>query len=257
MRLKPDARKKPVSSPARRAQADRAAAAAKSARARHRLLLVDAQPIFRLGLRALLGSEVDLAIVGDADSSDGVLEMLASVPVDVIVTDLALHGKTGLELLDVLRVRHPAVPVLVLTDCGGYEYARASFAAGAAGFALKSGSHAELLHAIRTVAGGGRYVNGEIASRIVGDYLGNASAGRSALKPPIISKRERDVLTRVAAGHGNREIAEQLGLSIWTVRKHRQNLMQKFSLHNSAAITAFAINNGLVPVSPNHDPRRS
>jgi two-component system, NarL family, response regulator NreC len=222
-----------------------------------RLLLVDSHPIFRLGLRALLDREADFTVLGDVGTTEDLYAMLAREPVDIIVTELALPGTAGLDLIEHLRTRHPDVPLLVLSDCAGYEYARAAFVAGAAGFTPKGGSHAELLEAIRTVAGGERYVNSDVASKIVVDYLGNLAGGPDVRAAPVITRRERDVLTRVAAGHGNREIAEQLGLSIWTVRKHRQNLMQKFSLHNSAAITAFAISNGLVPAHPNLTRHRS
>ena len=236
--------------PVRRRRPDASASVA-PVRAPWRMLLVDSHPIFRLGLRALLERETDFKVVADVGTREDLLATLAQVQVDVVVTELALPGTTGLDLIEMLRSQHPSVPLLVLTDCAGYEYARASFVAGAAGFTPKEGSHAELLQAIRTVASGGRYVNSDVASQIVVDYLGNLSGGPDVRAAPVITRRERDVLTRVAAGHGNREIAEQLGLSIWTVRKHRQNLMQKFSLHNSAAITAFAISNGLVPAHPN------
>jgi DNA-binding NarL/FixJ family response regulator len=221
------------------------------------MLLVDSHPIFRLGLRALLEREADLKVVGDAGTGEELLAALAKVKVDLVVTELSLPGTSGLDLIESLRAAHPDVPLLVLTDSAGYEYARASFVAGAAGFTPKGGTHAELLQAIRTVASGGRYVNSEVASQIVVDYLGNLSGGPDVRTAPVITRRERDVLTRVAAGHGNREIAAQLGLSIWTVRKHRQNLMQKFSLHNSAAVTAFAISNGLVSAHPQPTRHRS
>lgn len=246
---------KSKSSPSRATDAPLSDAVAASACAR--LLLADPHPIFRLGLRALLGQEEDLLIAGDAGEGGALLAMLAHEPADVVILDLALENPMGLDLLPTLRDQHPGVRVLVLTDAGGYEYARAAFAAGAAGFALKSSSHEELLEAIRAVAGGGRYVNSTIASRIVVDYLGNLNGAHASGLPPVITKRERDVLTRVATGHVNREIAAELGLSIWTVRKHRQNLMQKFSLHNSADVAAFAISNGLVPPDPRPITRRS
>jgi DNA-binding NarL/FixJ family response regulator len=201
--------------------------------------------------------QADFDVVGDAGSGKVTLEALAERRVTVVITELTIQDPTGLEFLDALRERHPEVRALVLTDSGAYEHARAAFAAGAAGFALKSSGHDELLAAIRCVAGGGRYVNAAMASRIVVDYLGNLEGGPASAAPPVITKRERDVLTRVANGQVNREIADDLGLSIWTVRKHRQNLMQKFSLHNSADVTAFAIGNGLVPVDPRQHPRRS
>jgi DNA-binding NarL/FixJ family response regulator len=214
---------------------------------RCRVLLVDGHVILRLGLKSLLNQEPDLEVVADADSADAALQRLAAAPVDLVVTDIALPGRrSGLELLVELRDRFPHIRALVLTDHRGYEYARASFAAGAAGYTLKSASQGDLLAAIRAVWSGDRFVNPTVASQIIVDYLGSVSVPRAARVMPIITRRERDVLTRVASGRENREIAAELGLSVWTVRKHRQNLMRKFALRNSAAVTAFAIRNGLV-----------
>ena len=241
-------RNKRVRPPSRasRAGAKHPSTQAKSARCR--VLLVDGHVILRLGLKALLDHEPDLDVVAEADSADEALQRLGATSVDVVITDLALPGgRSGLEFVRELNERFPSVHILVLAEVGGYEYARASFAAGAMGYTLKGASQAELLDAIRAVRRGERFVNPAVASKIIVDYLGNLSAPRDARRLlPIITKRERDVLTRVASGRENREIAAELGLSVWTIRKHRQNVMRKFALRNAAAITAFAISHGLV-----------
>lgn len=219
-------------------------------RRRCQVLLVDNHAILRLGLRSLLNAAPDVEVVAEAGTCEQALGLLAAHKLDVLVTDLPLPGRSGLDLLTQVRERFPEVRTLVLTDHGGYEYARAAFAAGATGYTLKSASQADLLEAIRAVWSGERYIHATVASRIIVDYLGNVSDPRPPRGVPIVTRRERDVLTRVASGHENRQIAAELGLSVWTVRKHRQNLMRKFALRNAAAITAFAIQNGFVTAEP-------
>jgi DNA-binding NarL/FixJ family response regulator len=229
-------------------------------RRRCHVLLVDSHAILRLGLRSLLNAAPDIEVVAEAGTCDQALGLLASRKIDVLITDLALPGRSGLDLLVEMRERFPQVRTLVLTDHGGYEYAREAFAAGATGYTLKSASQTDLLEAIRAVWAGERHIHATVASRIIVDYLGSVSDPRPPRSLPIVTRRERDVLTRVASGRENRQIAAELGLSVWTVRKHRQNLMRKFALRNAAAITAFAIQNGFVTAEParvllNTDPR--
>jgi len=226
----------------------RARAAAPGARAsgKCRLLIVDGHSIFRLGLRALLNQEHDLEVVADAETTAEALQRLAATPVDVVITELALPDRSGLELLAELRKRRPRVKTLVLTGLRGDDYARSCLAAEATGYTLKSSSHTELLRAIRAVRSGERFLCEAVSSRIVTDFLSNVNAPLAPVRTTFISPRERDILTRVATGQQNRQIADALGLSVWTVRKYRQNLMRKFTLRNAAAVTAFAIGHGFV-----------
>lgn len=217
------------------------------AAARIRVLLVDDHAILRLGIRAVLELESDLDVVGEAGDSLETMEQLEHRGIDVLLLDLALPGRSGVDLLPDIRLRFPQVRVLILTGHAGEEYVRACFANGASGYLLKNASRTELLQAIHTVHRGERYVCEEISAQILRGYLNGTELQRA---PParvdIMTQRERDVLTRVASGKQNKTIAHELGLSVKTVRKHRQNLMRKLSLHNSAAITAFAIGNGFV-----------
>jgi len=213
---------------------------------RSRLLIVDDHVIFRLGLRALLNQESGLEVCADAGTADEALQRLAEIPIDLVITDLALPGRSGLNLLADLHQRFPRVKSLVLSGLSGDSYVRSSLAAGATGFALKSSSHAELLAAIRSVCAGKRFLSEAVSSRIVTDFLDNTHSPLRSVRTYLITPRERDILTRVASGQQNRKIAIDLGVSVWTVRRYRQNLKKKFALNNAAAITAFAIGHGLV-----------
>jgi DNA-binding NarL/FixJ family response regulator len=213
--------------------------------------VVDEHAIFRMGLRALLNQEQGLTVVADAGSADEALQRLAEIPVDIIVTDLSLSGRSGLELLSELRTRFPGVRSLVLTSLSGDAYARSCLAAGAAGYALKSSSHAELLTAIRTVHAGQRFLCESVSARIVAGFLDNVETPLPSVRESLITPRERDILTRVARGQKNSRIADDMGLSVWTIRRHRQKLKKKYALDNTAAITAFAIGHGLVKADSN------
>jgi len=167
-----------------------------------------------------------------------------------VVSDLAMPGRGGLELLGELQARHPEIRVLVLSAHSSEEYIRASLARGARGYVLKDSSRAELLQAIRSVHRGEQYLCRAVSSHVLSGYLGRSSAPRGAPVAGPVTRREREVLTLVASGHPNKKIAHQLGLSVKTVQKHRQNLMQKLSLHNAAAVTAYAIHHGLISANP-------
>jgi DNA-binding NarL/FixJ family response regulator len=211
-----------------------------------RLLLVDDHVILRLGLRSLLSQEPDLEVVAEAGDADEALQRLAETAVDVVITDLTMPGRSGFELLAELRECFPRVKTLVLTELRGDDYVHTCLSAGVTGYALKSSSHAEFLEAIRTVRDGERFVCKAVSARIVTDFIRNLDARVQPVRPALVTRRERDVLTRVASGLLNREIAAELGLSLATVRKYRQTLMKKFSLHNAAAVTAFAVRNGYI-----------
>jgi DNA-binding NarL/FixJ family response regulator len=211
-----------------------------------RLLIVDDHAILRLGIRAILEIESDFRVVAEAGDANEALQRLSDTPVDVVLLDLALPGRSGVDLLPELQQRFPHTRALVLTGHSGEEYVRSCLSAGASGYVLKSSGRSELLNAIRAVHRGERFLCSEVAAQIVRGYLSETEPRKVPASIDLITQRERDVLTLVASGKQNKAIAQQLGLSVKTVRTHRQNLMRKLSLHNAAALTAFAIGSGLL-----------
>jgi DNA-binding NarL/FixJ family response regulator len=213
--------------------------------ARVRLALVDDHSILRQGLRALLEMEPDLEVVGEAGDLVEAMAMVRQVAPALVISDIGLPGRSGLELIGELREHAPNLRILVLSAHSSEEYIRVALSAKADGYVLKDSSREELLHAIRTVAMGERYLCKAVTARVVSGYLGGAGGG-VADAPPTITDRERQVLIRIAQGLPNKLIARDLGLSVKTVEKHRSNLMRKLSLHNTAEVTMYAMKNGLV-----------
>jgi len=211
-----------------------------------RIVLVEDHAILREGLRALIELEPDLKVVGEASTgAEGVRVVHGSSPT-LVITDLAMPGGSGLETIDELRAVCPNVRVLVLTAYCTDEYIEAALSAGADGYVLKDAGRAELLEAIRSVIGGQKYFSKPVSARLVSGYL---RRNGSADPCPRITEREREVLTRIALGESNKRVAVALHLSVKTVEKHRANLMRKLELHNAAAVTLFAVRNGLVPMA--------
>ncbi len=219
-----------------------------------RIVLVEDHAILREGLKALIEIESDFDIVGEFGSVEECLEGIAGLQPDLLLTDLALPGRSGIELLAEIQRLSPLTRKLVLTAHENEEYIRAALNAGANGYVLKDANSAELMLAIRTVSTGQQFLCKAIASKILSGYLSGYAPGDQRTAVPAvtqsITEREREVLTRIALGNSNKLIARELGVSPKTVEKHRSNLMRKLQLHNAAAITMFAIRNGMTGSAP-------
>jgi two-component system response regulator NreC len=207
-----------------------------------RVLIVDDHAVVRSGLRLLLDAEDDLEPVGEAGNArDAVFQARALKP-DVILLDVVMPDGSGLEVLPQLKHEDPDVKVLVLSMQDEPRYVREAFAGGASGYVLKEAADAEVVAAVREVAGGGRYVNPELGARLV---AADAEAQRLAEEDPL-SDREREVLRLLALGHTNQEIAKQLYISVRTAETHRAHIMQKLRLQTRADLVAYALERGLL-----------
>jgi DNA-binding NarL/FixJ family response regulator len=212
---------------------------------RTRLVLVEDHAILRDGLKSLLELEADVVIVGAFDCVESSLQGIGELQPDVVVLDLALPGGSGIELLGEIPRLSPRSRKLVLTGSDGEETIRAALGAGADGYVLKEASGAELMLAIRTVSRGERYLCKAVAGKVLSGFLSGDKQPAPPAATGSITVREREVLSRIAQGHSNKAVARELGLSPKTVEKHRSNLMRKLQLHNAAAITMYAMRNGL------------
>jgi DNA-binding NarL/FixJ family response regulator len=214
-------------------------------KARLRIVLVEDHAILRDGVKVLIEMESDFEVVGDFCRVQEGLDGISRLRPDLVITDLALPGRSGIELLAEIRRLLPETRKLVLTAHENEEYVRAALNAGADGYVLKEANSSELMLAIRTVSAGEQFLCKAIATKVLSGYLSGDQRPSGAAVAQSITGREREVLTRIALGNSNKLIARDLGLSPKTVEKHRSNLMRKLQLHNAAAITTYAIRHGM------------
>lgn len=207
-----------------------------------RIVIVDDHAVVRSGLRMLLDAEADFETVAEAgDAREAVFEVRKHKP-DVVLMDVVLPDRSGLEVTpDVLR-EAPDAKVLVLSMEDDPRYVREAFSAGASGYVLKEAADTELVTALRQVAAGERYVHPALGARMA---AAEAEASARAEADPL-SEREREVLRLLALGHTNQEIAKMLFISVRTAETHRAHIMQKLRLGTRAELVRYALAQGLL-----------
>ena len=207
-----------------------------------RVVIVDDHAILRAGLRRVLEAEPDIEVVGEAPSADrAVFEAISGRP-DVVLMDVMMPGKTGIEGMPAVLQAAPDARVLVLSMQDDPRYVREAFEAGAAGYVLKEAADSEVVDAVRAVAEGERYVHPALGARLV---AAEAEERRRAEEDPL-SEREREVLRLLALGHTNQEIANVLFISVRTAETHRAHIMQKLRLSSRAELVRYALDRGLL-----------
>ena len=215
-----------------------------------RLLLVDDHQIVRAGLRMLFQAEPDMEIVGEAGSGDEALACVPTLQPDVVIMDVAMPGMNGIEATRRIREVSPHTAVLALTMHEDEQYFFAMVDAGAAGYIPKRAAPDDLVSAIRVVSQGNVFLYASLARFLIKDAAERASHEPRGEPHPVesLTAREREVLTWIAEGRTNREIAEALIISPKTVDRHRENIMTKLNLHNRAELVKYAIAKGLLKV---------
>ena len=207
-----------------------------------RVLVVDDHAVVRTGLRRVLDAEADIETVGEAPNAErAVFEAMAHKP-DVVLMDVVMPGKSGIEIIPTLQQNAPEAKVLVLSMQDDPRYLREAFDAGASGYVLKEAADTEVVDAVRAVAAGERYVHPTLGARLV---EAEAAERRRADEDPL-SEREREVLRLLALGHTNQEIAKLLYISVRTAETHRAHLMQKLRLASRAELVRYALSEGLL-----------
>lgn len=211
-----------------------------------RLLLVDDHAVVRSGLRMLLGSQHDVEIVGEAGSAAEAIEATAQFNPDVILMDIGLPDKTGIEATREIKARFPAVAVVALTIHEDEEYFFQMLDAGASGYVPKRAAPDELITAIRAAAANEVYLYPSLAKLLVRDYLSAERPAEEKANLDGLTDREREVLTHLAEGASNDEIAAALVISPKTVERHRENIMKKLNLHSRSDLVRYAIRKGII-----------
>lgn len=207
-----------------------------------RVILCDDHAVVRRGIRDTLSEAVDIKVVGEAGSYSEVRELLRATPCEVLVLDLNLPGRGGLEVLASLKETETPIRVLVVSMFPEDQYAIRCLRAGAQGYLNKAGNPAELIEAVRIIAQGRKYVTPSVAQMLVD----NLATPTSEALHDSLSERELQTLLKIASGKRLSDIAEELMLSPKTVSVYRSRVLEKLKLSNNAELTVYAIRNGLV-----------
>jgi len=222
--MKPSATKKPSS----------------AAPSRRRVLIVDDHPFMRAGLAQLIERQTDLAVGAEAGNPAEALQLLAPGGIDVVLTDMTMPGRSGLDFLKDLQALHPALPILVVSMHDEMIYAERTLRAGARGYIMKEAGGENLLAAIRQVLAGQVYVSPRMSAQLLDSFSGRKA--RESQSPfGKLTDREFEVFQLIGRGHSTREIAHQLCLSTKTVDVHRGNLKAKLELKDTTALVRHAV----------------
>jgi two-component system response regulator NreC len=211
-----------------------------------RIVIAEDHTILREGLKALISSNPDFEIVGEAENGREAVRCVEKLMPDLILVDLSMPRMHGIDAVREIRKRCPKTKILVLTVHRAEEYVRAALEAGTNGYVLKDATHAELLVAMENVLEGKPYLSPGVSEKVIDGYLAGGKPPKPCSAWDRLTQREREVLKLIGEGYKNREIAEDLCISVKTVEKHRANLMEKLDLHNVSALTAFAMERGLI-----------
>jgi two-component system, NarL family, response regulator NreC len=211
-----------------------------------RILLVDDHAVVRMGLNMLLNARPNMEVVGEASEGNEGIQKAEELKPDVVLMDLSMpHGKDGLSATSELKKILPDTSILVLTMHDDEEYLFRAIQAGASGCILKSAPHEELLQAIESVAKGNAYLYPSATKRLMEEYLSHMKQDGSD-SYSLLSDREKEVLTLIAKGYSNKEIAEKLIISVKTVETHKSKVMEKLQMKTRPELVSYALKKGLM-----------
>ncbi len=206
-----------------------------------RILLADDHAMVRQGFRMILSSQPDMQIIGEAGNGKEAVEMTEKLLPDVIVMDVAMPELNGIEATRKIIAALPRSRILALSMHKDSVYVREILRAGARGYLLKDSIDSDLLAAVRAVAKGEGYLSPAVSDAVLTDYRKHVTAPLD-----LLTSREREVLQMIAVGKTNKDVANELKLSVYTVDAHRGRIMEKLNLHSTGELVRFAVRNGLI-----------
>ncbi len=210
-----------------------------------RILIADDHAIVREGLKQIVAQTMDIVVAGEASNAAETLEMVRKLPIDLLLLDISMPGRSGLDVLVEIKRDLPEIPVLILSLHPEDQYALRMLKAGASGYVTKESASDQLIHAIRKVASGGKYMSMPLAEKLVFGMVKD-----KGLAPhEILSNREFQVFRMIAGGKTVGEIADELSLSAKTISTNRARIMEKMGLRNNAEFTQYAISHKLLEAS--------
>jgi DNA-binding NarL/FixJ family response regulator len=208
-----------------------------------RVFLADDHAVVREGLKALINAQPGMEVIGEAADGQAALDAATQLQPDVVVMDISMPGLSGAKATERLKQACPRVKVLALTVHEDRGYLRQLLEAGASGYVLKRAAAEELVHAIRTVAGGGMYLDPSLVGKVVGSFVSKQSATEVS-KGTGLSDREEEVVRLIAQGYSNKEIAARLTLSVKTVETYKARSLEKLGLRGRTDLVRHALQRG-------------
>jgi DNA-binding NarL/FixJ family response regulator len=207
-----------------------------------KILVADDHPMIRRGIKQAITDEADMKVVGEAQTAQQILDLVRTIEWDVVILDVSMPGRNGLEVLKEIKREHPTLPVLILSMHPEEQFAMRAVRAGASGYLTKEVSPEELLAAIRKVCSGGKYLTLSLAERLVEEL----AAASDRISHENLSDREYEILRFLAEGKTVSQIAERLFLSVKTVSTYRMRILEKMNLKNNAEIIRYAVQQRLI-----------
>ncbi len=209
-----------------------------------KILIADDHAIVREGLKQIVAEESDMKVTGEAANASELFELLNKDSWEIVVLDINMPGKSGLEALKEMKIRNIKVPVLILSMFSEDQYGLRAIKAGAAGYLKKVSAPTELVSAIRKIVGGGKYISPTLAEKLAD----NVDVNNKKALHQNLSDREYQIMCFISLGKSAEEIAEELAISIHTVYSYRNRILEKMHLKSNVELTQYAIQNNLIEI---------
>lgn len=209
-----------------------------------KILIADDHAIVREGLKQIVAEEKDMIVAGEAGNSNEMFELLKKDDYAIIILDISMPGRSGLEALKFLKKSYPEVPTLILSMFSEEQYGLRALKAGAAGYLKKVSAPTELVSAIRKIVGGGKYINQSLAEKLADEY----DSDRKERMHEKLSNREYQIMCFIASGKSAEKIATELSISINTVYSYRNRILEKMHLKSNVELTQYALQNKLIEI---------
>ena len=209
-----------------------------------KILIADDHAIVREGLKQIVAEEKDMLVAGEAGNTNEMFELLKKEHFAIIILDISMPGRSGLEALKFLKKNYPQVPALILSMFSEEQYGLRALKAGAAGYLKKVSAPTELISAIRKIVSGGKYINQSLAEKLADEY----DSDRKERMHDKLSNREYQIMCLIASGKSTEEIAIDLSISINTVYTYRNRILEKMHLKSNVELTQYALQNKLIEI---------
>ena len=211
-----------------------------------RVLLADDHQLMRSGIRLMLEREPDLSVVGEASDGREAVTLAKSLRPDIVIMDIGMPSLNGIEAAGLMTQENPELPIMIVSMHPDETYVLRALKAGARGYLLKDSAEADLIKAVHVVAGGKSFFSPAVSKVLLDDYVRKLKRSGTDDAYDLLTPREREVLQLIAEGKSNKEIANLLNLSVYTVESHRSNLMEKLNLRGLPELILYAVRNGII-----------